>query len=318
MLLMHNLSVHRKAGIDRRKISSFLTQLLENEMLYSSDSECEYRFTTTVCRIAKIKSEIVHPSNSCSDDDSKSRKRITRSGGKVKQEALDVGTELLLHNHDESKTTSVNQMEMHSTIEIGEGEGEDDVENGIAGDASDDNYDSDDSDGVNAKAKSTSGFPCNMCGKIYEDKDSILKHFKASHCDDEDALAFVLDVIDKHNGGAGLPCTKCSTVFSNRDSLHRHMRKVHQIPNKDTETDKTSTHLTCDVCGKVFYRPKCFETHLKKHEAPKSEKRKIKYATKTHLCSFCGKSYPGSNHLKIHLRIHTGMVRGHEMRTSDF
>lgn len=86
MLLMHNLDVHRKAGIPRRKISSFLAQLLDNEILYSSDSDCEYHITTTVRRIAKVKAEIGQQNTS--DDESQCRKRITRSV--VKREAAEI------------------------------------------------------------------------------------------------------------------------------------------------------------------------------------------------------------------------------------
>lgn len=192
-------------------------------------------------------------------------------------------------------------MKLHTPMEDGD---EDDYRNDNVDDATD-NCDTDDSDVMmNSKTKLTSGFPCNVCSKIYSNKDQILQHFKTFHPNDEEALSDIIDVMDKHDG-VGFPCTICSTVYSNRDSLHRHMRKVHQVPNKDS--DNKTSQFTCEVCGKVFYRPKCFATHLKKHDATKVEKLRIKNPKKkTHLCSFCGKSYPGSNHLKIHLRIHTG------------
>lgn len=366
MLLMHNLDVHRKTGIARRKISSFLSNILENEMLYSSDSECEYRITTTVCRIAKINPDIKAKNDS--DDDSSNRMTRSVSIANVKGEASEVDrgddrinchicgfvvvTEQILREHiktkhgvgdanengndislefneenndnptsgtnDQSKkrvrsrrfscdvcskffkqkAALVKHMKQHSRIEDG---GEEDDGNNTSDDISD-NYDTDDSDAVNSKTKSTSGVPCNLCGKIYERKDHMLKHFKTFHPQNEDALGIVLDVINKHEG-IGFPCTSCPTVYPNRDSLRRHLRRTHGI-HRD---NKTNQCLTCDECGKVFYRPKCFATHLKKHRETIVEKRRTKSPKKkTHLCSFCGKSYPGSNHLKIHLRIHTG------------
>ncbi len=366
MLLMHNLDVHRKAGIARRKISSFLSSLLENETLYSSDSECEYRITTTVRRVAKIKPDIqaIHGS----DDDSRTSGRITRSAGliaNVKRETFEIDkgdgsvvnsilschvcgfvavTELILQQHINNDHGTVNKNEeisfefgddnlnletnyrvacVESTKRVRSKKFSCDVctkhfkqkatlakhmklhypiedqydQNDIS-----DEYDTEDSDVIDSKAKATSGFPCNLCGKICESKDHILEHFKTFHPHDDDALSVVVDVINKHEG-IGFPCTNCPTVYSNHDGLRRHLRKAHQIPNKDSKTNQ----YTCDLCSKVFYRPKCFATHLKKHNETMVEKRRTKNPKKkTHLCSFCGKSYPGSNHLKIHLRIHTG------------
>lgn len=373
MLLMHNLDIHRKTLISRRKISSFLSNLLENELLYSSDSECEYRITTTVRRIAKIKPEIKAQNDS--DDDAQSSNRTTRSGSiaTIKREAAEfdrgvgdvncgfiVETEQILkehirNEHDEAnendisflsefgketddnrssendcrikpeppskrvrskkfscdvcskhfkqKAALVKHMKQHCSIE----DGDEDNRNDIADDISD-SYETDDSDIINSKTKATSGFPCNLCGKIYEKKEHILKHFQTFHPHDEDALGIIIDVINKHEG-VGFPCTSCPTVYSNRDSLRRHLRRTHQIRNKDNE-NKSNQGSTCEVCGKVFYRPKCFATHLKKHNETIVEKRRTKSPKKkTHLCSFCGKSYPGSNHLKIHLRIHTGNIQ---------
>lgn len=369
---MHNLDVHRKtAGSTRRKISSFLSNLLENEILYSSDSECEYRITTTVRRIAKIKAEIIKPAND-SDEDIKSN-RMTRSVSiaTIKREAsvvdridgsvnchicgVIVGTEQTLKEHIKTEHENVNEMsfleeingnpssdndssiklelptkrtrskkfscdvcskffkqkaalvkhmKQHSCIEDADEDGKNDTADDIS-----DNYDTDDSEIINSKTKSTSGFPCNLCGKIYEKKDQILKHFKTFHPNDQEALGVIIDIIDKHEG-VGFPCTSCPIVYQNRDSLHRHLRKTHQIQ----PDNKTNQCWNCEVCGKVFYRPKCFATHLKKHSETIVEKRRTKSPKKkTHLCSFCGKSYPGSNHLKIHLRIHTG--KADELRT---
>lgn len=375
MLLMHNLDVHRKTGISHRKISSFLSNLLENEMLYSSDSDCEYRITTTVRRIAKIKPEIKAQDDS--DDDTIISGRITRSGSlaTVKRESSEVDrgngsvnceischicgyiveTEQILKEHiknehdgtnetvhdisflsefgDENNPTSENDcihksekptkrarsnkfscdvcsklfkqkaalvkhMKQHSRIEDRDEDNRNDIDDDIS-----DNYDTDESDILNSK--STSGFPCNICGKIYEAKDDILKHFKTFHPNDEDSLNVVIEIINKHEG-VGFPCTTCPTVYENRVSLHRHLRNTHQLRNKDSD-NKVNQCWNCDKCGKVFYRPKCFATHLKKHNETTVEKRRTKSPKKkTHLCSFCGKSYPGSNHLKIHLRIHTG------------
>ncbi|KAG4078476.1 hypothetical protein HA402_009188 [Bradysia odoriphaga] len=371
---MHNLDVHRKAGISRRKISSFLSNLLENEILFSSDSECEYQITTTVRRIAKIKPEIASVN---SFDDDSTNNRITRSSAFMKREPVEVDridggdsskmpcyvcgfiglTEQMLKEHAENehgidvvsgeisfssdiskqgynnpsiengcilqpeqttearrskkfsceicgkhfkqKAALVKHMQMHCPIDDTE-EVEQDNQNSDISDA----YDTDDSEVIDSKAKSTSGFPCNVCGKIYEKKDHILRHFKTFHPHDDDALTAVIDIVIKHEGD-GFPCTSCPTVHSNRDSLRRHLRKVHRMPNRDS--DNKSTQFTCDICGKMFNRPKCFATHMKKHSETVVEKRRVKNPKKkTHLCSFCGKSYPGSNHLKIHLRIHTG------------
>lgn len=372
---MHNLDTHRKTGISRRKVSSFLSNLLENEVIYSSDSECEYRITTTVRRIAKIEPEVKAQNDS--EDDVKSSNRITRAGSlaTIKREATEIdrsdnsidcgischicGITLeseqflevhIKNEHDEEnyndndinflsefgkendenrssendcgikpeqprkrvrtkkfscdvcskpfkqKATLVKHMKQHSHNE------DEDIKNEINDDISD-IWDTDDSDSMNSKTKSTSGFPCNLCGKIYDKKDHILKHFKTFHPHDEEALGETIDIINKHVG-VGFPCTSCPTVHPNRDSLHRHLRRTHPIRNKDSE----NKCWTCEVCGKIFYRPKCFATHLKKHNETIVEKRRIKSPKKkTHLCSFCGKSYPGSNHLKIHLRIHTGI-----------
>lgn len=373
---MHNLDMHRKAGMSRRKISSFLSNLLENEIIYSSDSECEYRVTTTVRRIAKIKPEIKVQNDS--DDDAKSSSnRMVRTGSLalIKREATEVDRsdisidceitchvcgvpfeneqilkEHITNEHGEDnecdndlsflseltkkndgnctsendcsikpeqprkrlrtkkfscdvcskpfkqKAALVKHLKQHSQND------EEDLKNEMNDDISD-NWDSDDSDSLNSKTKTTSGFPCNLCGKIYEKKEHIFKHFKTFHPHDEEALSVTIDIINKHEG-TGFPCTSCPSVHLNRDSLHRHLRRAHQIRNKDNE----NKCWTCEICGKIFYRPKCFETHLKKHNETMVEKRRTKSPKKkTHLCSFCGKSYPGSNHLKIHLRIHTGI-----------
>lgn len=365
MLLMHNLNVHRKTDMSRRKVSSFLTNLLENEDIYSSDSDCEYRITTTVRRIAKIKSDIKTQTDS--DDDAKPTNRFTRteSTAPIKRENLDVDSiEISCHicgvtvgnghflkdhvknehgedndfeflsesvldngiNHFSENDCSVNSEERKKRTKTKkfscdicskpfkekaalakhmkqhrDNDDEEYVKNEVDDEISD-SWDTDDSDSMLSKTKSTSGFPCSLCGKIYEKKDFILKHFKMFHPEDDAALSVTIDVINKHDG-IGFPCTLCPVVQPNRDSLHRHLRRSHQILHKESE----SKCWTCEICGKVFYRPKCFATHLRKHSEASVEKRRTKSPKKkTHLCSFCGKSYPGSNHLKIHLRIHTG------------
>ncbi|KAJ6645469.1 Zinc finger protein, partial [Pseudolycoriella hygida] len=367
MLLMHNLDIHRKNGTTRRKISSFLSNLLENELIYSSDSECEYRVTTTVCRINKIKSEVKPQIDSDNDTMNSNQMNRCESIVSLKIESADNPSVVFscetpcqtcgytaeteqdlkehiknehgeggdnendvsfLSEHDsdfsvktrtstkrirstkfsceicskhfKQKSALVKHLRQHNRTKV---EVED--QRSLVNDLSD-NYDSEeDGDTLNSKMKSTSGFPCNLCGKIYENKDLITKHFEAMHPDDKEALDVVMNVINK-NQNVGFPCTSCSAVYQNRESLHRHLRRTHRIRKKDND-NKTSQCWNCEICGKIFYRPKCFATHLKKHNENKVEKRRAKVPKKkTHLCSFCGKSYPGSNHLKIHLRIHTG------------
>lgn len=373
MLLVHNLEVHRKSGISRRKISSFLANLLENEILFSSDSECEYHITTTVRRIAKIKPEIQAVNDF--DDDSMASNRITRFGANatLKREPADIDridsrdninvpcyicgfiaeTEQMLREHAENEhDVAVDCVDISFSSDIGKADFNDiSIESlqpehttietrrskkfscEICGkhfkqkmalvkhmkihcpiddrnDDISDTYDTDDS--IDTKAKSTSGFPCNVCGKIYENKDHILDHFKTFHPHDDDALAAIIDIVIKHEGDVGFPCTSCPTIYSDRESLRRHLRKDHRVSIRDSDSSRSS-QFTCDICGKMFYRPKCFANHMKKHSEIVVEKRRVKNPKKkTHLCSFCGKSYPGSNHLKIHLRVHTGKAFRYE------
>ncbi|XP_066597977.1 zinc finger protein 135-like [Prorops nasuta] len=113
-------------------------------------------------------------------------------------------------------------------------------------------------------------FPCNICGKSYDAKKSLLKHQQKIHG------------IEESN------CDNCG--------------KVCKCNNKEMNMDKEK-HYVCSTCNKTFQKEVRYQKHIRMHERAK-EQQDTNF--KRFLCHICSKTFRQNTGLMFHMRTHTG------------
>lgn len=316
---MHNLDIHRKAGLTRRKISSFLSNLLENELLYSSDSECEYRITTTVRRIAKIKPEI--KARHDSDDDAESIAAIKREAAEVDRGVGDVNchvcgfiveTDQMLREHLKNEHDNDNDLNFLSEF------GKDDGDN-----PSSENDCSIKSDRPSKRARPTK-FSCDVCSKLFKQKATLVKHMKQQHCsiEDDDHKNDVADDISDTDdtddseiinsttkATSGFPCSLCFKIYETKDLILEHFKTFH--PHDDDALgiviDVIDKHeglgFPCTSCPTVYASRDSLHRHLRRTH-PIQNKDGDNKSSQGWTCEKCGKVFYRPKCFATHLKKH--------------
>ncbi|CAG9763076.1 unnamed protein product [Ceutorhynchus assimilis] len=145
-------------------------------------------------------------------------------------------------------------------------------------------------------------FTCDICGKIYQNKQVVARHKLLVHSKDFKIICQVCQrgffsenelkkhIQTFHEAKELLPCPieGCNKIFQVKESLKYHVETVHN-PSED------KPDLICVQCGKLFNHPKSLKNHMHQHRR-----------CKTFPCSVCGKILTSQASLRDHLRIHTG------------
>ncbi|XP_021343391.1 zinc finger protein 3 homolog, partial [Mizuhopecten yessoensis] len=124
----------------------------------------------------------------------------------------------------------------------------------------------DDQETLGKHLESHTGFDCKVCGKSYTTKSNLQTHMR------------------KHNGDKPYNCTYCDKCFTSLCVLKVHLR-----------THTGEKPFVCPTCGVSFAK----NIHLKRHLS-------IHTGIKPHECKICNKRFSRSDHLKRHVQsIHT-------------
>ncbi|XP_005101689.1 zinc finger protein 271 [Aplysia californica] len=120
-------------------------------------------------------------------------------------------------------------------------------------------------------------YGCEVCGKVYQMKNSLKIHMKI------------------HQGIFDHPCDFCEKKFKCPAEL-RHHRRVHTLEKP----------YKCETCGRSFSRHSTLVNHRRTHSGERP-----------YLCIVCGSTFKLSCTLKKHAKVHTreGPVKGKGART---
>nr|XP_018902663.1 PREDICTED: zinc finger protein 260-like [Bemisia tabaci] len=148
---------------------------------------------------------------------------------------------------------------------------------------------------------------CDICGKIFQNKESFQKHYEQHWC----------------------RCSNCGLVFADNESLVLHCEQAHPNETKEAEAPNSSKKKggkgepkPCPHCGKRYRSNFKLQEHMRKHtgEKPyqctmceKTFRSKIGLAQHEakhtgnfeYSCSTCGKGFQCKSYLIVHQRVHS-------------
>jgi len=106
---------------------------------------------------------------------------------------------------------------------------------------------------------------CKECGKIYQSKRALRRHFSVTHG------------VEEHI------CEICGHSFKAKESLYHHKRGVHD--------NLKSYKCPIEGCDASFNFSHSLRLHRLKHSG-----------ARPHMCNVCGKTYLTAYHLKVHMQ----------------
>lgn len=271
-LINHKLNTH-KILEKRGKASEIIGQVYRTEdLIYSSDSECEYQITTIIKRIPKLstcslKSDREEELNEISHDITQVAGDYIKDDEKIFVENYTVPENGLIENAKYEKPnayqceciyckkTYKNKRNLHRHLQIFH------QSNDIPEDTSTD------------KTASKKSYYCKHCQKTFEKLAQYERHLSALR---KDKPYF---------------CKTCQTGFDFKSDLMRHKRNSDKCKN----TPKTKAYL-CTYCGKSFERNNSLTNHTRIH-----------LNEKPYLCSVCNKRFIMKSNLQEHMNSHLGV-----------
>ncbi|KAK4874556.1 hypothetical protein RN001_013916 [Aquatica leii] len=245
-----------------------------SQILYSSDSDCEYELITTVSKILPVSSTIFcdkcnkqflmlsnlqkhinryHDNKIISDTEAiKFKNKYYFTIHKKKKLYREINTEGKIC---EKKLCVSNHMQTHNDIRP---------------------------------------FLCSVCGKSFTAKKYLLIHlkthteersFKCQHC----GKGFIqkgnlVEHLRLHSGLKPYSCETCGKRFAHRSGLTQHLLVHNPIKRH-----------ACKICGKRFRLPAHYREHIRVHSGDKP-----------FTCNVCDKAFANGSSLIVHLRTHSG------------
>lgn len=226
MLVLHKLEKH---SVKERlgKLSSFVDSTVYEDLLYSSDSDCEYSIVTTIRRLPKLKIK-----GTASEATPSSRNLVI-------EPAIDE-SKVEYHVTNGSQYCSDEYEQEHLQI----------------------SHQADDEDNTESE-----GQPLDRCADfLYEHEPSPVQmehENDEQNFEDEEYLDMAdLDSPEKSilapstsKTKTSFRCDHCAREFSGRAALKYHVNIVH----------KGQINCLCNICGKSFSRQLGLELHMRRH-----------------------------------------------------
>ena len=101
-------------------------------------------------------------------------------------------------------------------------------------------------------------YTCGICLKSYMYNDSLKRHMRTKHPDDEDAenKEKVIKRSQENDGFRNVMCNICGQVFGSQTYLETHIRRKKHVQLEDHEKHD------CMYCFKLFSTPRGLDTHI--------------------------------------------------------
>lgn len=307
--LAHKLSIHKwhmhcKAENGKRlKISTLLNELVNEETLYSSDSECDYTFRTTVLRAPHSKQYAASAEVSI---DQSSKVEIASNPLNIKQINSNAGfscaicQKLMLHKSSLSR--HLKHMHKICTTEnssICKPNTENEVDSPFARQLA--------KQTEQIEMELSPPFSCSMCGRKYKIVNNLYQHYRYHHNQTPSIVPIgqtkVMANATENQKSLQCTCSVCGQSFQNRQTICQHMRRVHAIPIVHFMHDTDGQLFECDHCDKQFSSTRNYEAHKRVHV---NLNRAANAKAQSYLCNVCGKRYMDAYHLKVHMYRHSG------------
>lgn len=157
---------------------------------------------------------------------------------------------------------------------------------------------------------------CDVCGRVFKNKHSIMRHMQTHHKTPCPICQFVIAThrlkrhINQHSSSASFSCDACKKVFSSLQYLSKHKFRVHVIND-----------VWCDFCGRKFKNKGLLKNHVLNHvkvpcKVCKKPVNKILMHQHVRVyhppvslpCNIgkCKETFPNKKKLKKHQEIHAG------------
>lgn len=156
---------------------------------------------------------------------------------------------------------------------------------------------------------------CRICGKLYVNRSSYLRHLMKSHngymkrtkvsikAKNSSHITSAVPIITstvtvtpktsspKNSDNEARMCHMCGKIFRHRSTYRQHVRDKHSDTGQDGKSSKKRTSRMCDLCGKLCSSG-TFREHMRKHTNPESV-----------TCEHCGQIFSFVSVLKSHIRV---------------
>lgn len=291
-----SLFQHQTLDHKDQKISHLLTNLVETEVFYSSDSDCDYTISVEVIKTLKPKAEYLANLEDTSDQQQEYTVRIVEEDKHGKAE----------HNNESSDATAIKNVK-----NIGKEEG------GV-----------EDSDGANVGG--VDRVACYYCTQTFTTPKILKQHVKLYHVQESGTIELDLSTMTTFT------CPECLRELKDGRCLKKHMKLCHnlvvhstrrrpppiRVPCKepsivrgqlcdefpiirDRSPSSGKPRTKCGICGHgpVYGYTTIMKHQIRKHGRPKKETNEV------FICDFCTKEFGSKENLSRHLKIHENARR---------
>lgn len=279
-----------------QKISHLLTNLVETEVFYSSDSDCDYTISVEVIKTLKPKAEYLANLEEANDTQQQQQHTVRI----VDQDKHDN-----LEYIDQSGDTTT----IKNITNIGKEEGIEDM------------------DGVNAGVDRVA---CYYCTTSFTTPKILKQHIKLYHVQESGTIELDMSTMTTFT------CPECLRELKDGRCLKKHMKLCHnlvvhstrrrpppiRVPCKepsvvrgqlcdefpiirDRSPSSGKPRTKCGICGHgpVYGYTTIMKHQIRKHGRPKKETNEV------FICDFCTKEFGSKENLSRHLKIHENARR---------
>lgn len=333
-LLVHKLSIHKV--LERKTKTSVLWNTSQTEdVLYSSDSECEYKLVFSIERLPKVKTEnysTFFPNEP--ETFGETRKYETNDGVSFPTPQISIDTK---NKTDKCPLVKVKVDEEIDKQNENDSNSSSDASSSCSSSESDSIKQFDTREKSQKMNKREKTVQCHLCDKFFARRYTLGVHMRAKHNDDDHVIPKMKEAKKAYQ------CYICKKFYVRHSTLKFHLSTIHtshknelifiqrtllKQQRADSLPKPKKDKFLCKHCNTMFKRrselehhwfilrngrpyfcKKCFtgfdaKADIIQHKRDNIECRDEPKLKKL-LCTYCGKYFERKNSLNIHIRTHT-------------